>query len=56
MNVNGSISSGVDNCIGDGVVRTYVDEVDSDIGDEVGEGFELEVGDEVDSYYGKSWR
>ena len=28
---------------------TYVDEVDSDIGDEVGEGFELEVGDEFDS-------
>ena len=45
---------GVDNCVGAGFDRTYVDEVYSDIGDVVGEGFELEVGDEVDSWYVRS--
>ena len=51
VNVNNSIVCGVDKCVGPGFDRTYVDEVYSDIGDVVGEVFELEVGDEVDSWY-----
>ena len=54
VNVNNSIVWGVDNCVGAGFDRTYVDEVYSDIGDVVGEVFELEVGDEVDSWYVRS--
>ena len=41
VNVNNSIVWGVDNCVGAGSDRTYVDEVYSDIGDVVGEWFEL---------------
>ena len=54
VNVKGSIRWFVDNCVGAGFDKTFVYEVDSDIGDEVGEGFELDVGYEVVSYYGKS--
>ena len=54
MNVNNSIVWSFENCVGAGFDRTYVDEVYSDIGDVVGEGFELEVGDEVDSWYVRS--
>ena len=54
VNVNNSIVWGVDNCVGAGFDRTSFDEVYSDIGDVVGEGFELEVGDEVDSWYVRS--
>ena len=39
VNVNNSIVWGVDNCVGAGVERTSIDEVDSDIGDVVGEIF-----------------
>ena len=56
VNVNNSIVWGVDNCVGAGFDRTYVDEVYSDIGDVVGEVFELEVGDEVDFWNERSWR
>ena len=55
-NANDSIGWGVDNCVGAGVYITSVDEVDSAIGDEVGEVFELEVRGEVDYFDGRSWR
>ena len=45
----------MDNCVGAWVDRTSVDEVYSDIGDEVGEIFELEVAGEVDSWYVGIW-
>ena len=45
--VYGSIGWGVDNFVGAEVYITSIDEVYSDIGDVVGEGFELEVGGEV---------
>ena len=54
MNVNGSICLGVDNYVGAGIDITFVDEVDSDISDVVGEVFQLEVGDEVVSWYERS--
>ena len=54
--VYGSIGWGVDNFVGAEVYISYVDEVNSDIDDEVGEGFESEVGGEFVSWYCRSWR
>ena len=49
VNANDIIGWYVVNCVCSVFDITYVDEVDSDIGDDVGEGFELEVGEEFDS-------
>ena len=41
--------------VGAEVGRTSGDEVYSDVGTEVGEGVELEVGGEVDYWYDRCW-
>ena len=51
-----SLGLGVVIFVGTGVVRSIVDEVDSDVGDKLGEGNKLEVGFEVNIGYVGSWR
>ena len=50
------VGAGFGRVVGFGVVICISDEVDCDVGDECGEGFELYLGVEFGSSYVRSWR
>ena len=55
VNVDCGVVWGIMKVVGAEVGRTSGDEVYSDVGTEVGEGVELEVGGEVDYWYDRCW-